>query len=254
MNKREITVFCPWNDGEAAQICRIAEGYGMDIRISKQSWGARLDREPMENLQNLGQVVVVVEMPSLEIEEELRRQGHEVVVIDHHNYLSWNLDRRNELSSLEQFAALIGHKLSRWERGVAINDRAYIYGLIDAGYDMTEIRGIRMADLEAQGATRNDFVLCVEALDRAEVKNGITVVRVATKKFTYINDLCTLGNPNVVQDVLILAPDEIGFSGSPEKAEALSALGGWFGGGEVSKFWGSDQPISDKVFAILGIS
>lgn len=251
---RDFSLICPRNDGEAETIVKMAMVLlGIDVRISLQPWGATLDKEPQENLRDLQKTVVIVEMPSVEKEEELRRNGHEVIVIDHHNYVGMGLDRSNKLSSLEQFAKLIGHELSRWEMGVAINDRGYIYGLIDARYDMNEIRAIRMADLEAQGATRNDFALCAEALEKAETKNGITIVRVATNKVTYINDLCVLGNPGKVQDILICSPNEINFSGSPEKAKALSILGGWSGGGEISKFWGSNQPAETEVFKILEI-
>lgn len=250
---RDFSLICPSNDGEAETIVKVAMELGIDVRDSRQPWGATLDKEPQENLRDLRKKIVVVEMPSPEKEEELRRAGHEVIIIDHHNYVGMELDRSNPLSSLEQFASLVGRELSRWEIGVAINDRAYIYGLLEAGYEMTEILAIRMADLEAQGATRDDFVLCSEALEKAETKNGITIVRVATNKVTYINDLCVLGNPGKVQDILICSPNEINFSGSPEKAKALSALGGWFGGGEVSKFWGSNFPVNEEVFRILGI-
>lgn len=257
VNKSEITLICPRNDGEAVTIVEIAQRLDIDVRISAQPWGAKLRKEPQENLLNLKKVVVVVEMPSPEVEEALRQKGHEVIVIDHHCYNDGedNIDRSSASSSLEQVAALVECELSREEMAVAINDRAYIYGLLDAGYIMDEILVVREKDIRiGQGATEQDFELCRRALEQGVMCGEVMIVVSETAQVSYIGDLYALEDPHTVRDLLICSPQDIRFFGSPEKAKALTRLGGWFGGGTRSKFWGSDKCSKEDVFEILGIN
>ncbi len=156
INFEEITLICPCNDGEAKTIIDIAKKLRIDTRISRQGWGAKIEEEPSNNLKELKKIIVIIEMPSLNFEKKLREKGHFVKIIDHHKYN--DLDRTNKLSSLEQFAKLLNFKLSRWQKGIAFNDRGYIYLLKGEKYSLKEIIKIREFDLKTQIKSQNlDF-------------------------------------------------------------------------------------------------
>lgn len=257
MQKRdEVTVICPFNDGESKTIVDICRRLGVDVRVSEQPWGATLDREPSENLQRLKKTIVVIEMPSIALEEQLGRQGHAVLVVDHHHYPNWNLDRRRPLSSLEQVAEILGYPLTRWEQGVAINDRAYIFGLLDAGYAMDEILALRRFDLESQGVPPERIDAVREALRTAPVKAGITVLHLDFVNAGFAQDFLVLENPSQVRDLLVLGGKpvrKVQFYGDPAKVEKLADIGEWTGGGTRSKFWGTNHPDLPEIYRRLGI-
>lgn len=254
--REDITVICPFNDGESKTIVDICRRLGVDVRVSTQPWGATLDNEPAENLQVLKQTVVVVEMPSVLLEEELRGKGHEVLVVDHHHYPNWNLDRRRPLSSLEQVAEILHYTLDRREQGVAINDRAYIFGLLDAGYSMEEILALRRYDLESQGVPPERIDAVRAALKTAPVKSGITVLHLDFVNAGFAQDFLVLENPSHVRDLLVLGGNpirKVQFYGDPQKVEKLADIGEWTGGGTKSKFWGTNHPDLPEIFRRLGI-
>ncbi|PWT94167.1 MAG: hypothetical protein C5B54_00465 [Acidobacteria bacterium] len=251
-----MTVISPQNDGESRTIVDICKRLNMDLRISTQPWGATLDQEPPEHLQNLKRVVVVVEMPSLTLESKLRDQGHQVEIVDHHYYPKIGLDRRQPLSSLEQVANLLDYNLTRWEMGIAINDRNYIFGLLDAGYSFDEILEIRKFDLEAQGVPPENIVKVREALKTAPVKKGITILRLDFPSAGYAQDFLVLETPDQVRDLLILTGNPVRkaqFYGDPVKIQKLAEIGEWMGGGDKSKFWGTNHPDVQEIFRRLNI-
>lgn len=256
-DRSQISVVSPINDGESKMIVDICRRLKVDIRISSQPWGATLDAEPQENLQGLRPVVIVVEMPSLIAETELRNRGHEVVAVDHHLYPRLNLDRRQPISSLEQVASHLQYALNRFEMGVALNDRSYIFGLMKEGYSIDEILAIRRFDLEAQGVTAEEIDTVKKALDRAQVVAGITVLRINSVNAGFAQDFLVLQNPDEVRDLLILGGNpvrKVQFYGDPAKVERLADLGEWMGGGEKSKFWGTNHPDLPQILKRLGIN
>ncbi len=256
LNPAEMTVLCPVNDGESKTIVAICRGLGIDLRISLQPWGATLDREPPDNLAGLKPSVVIVEMPSTELEDKLRQAGHQVFVVDHHFYPASGLDRRQPISSLEQVAALLAYPLTRLEMGIAINDRDYIFGLLDAGYDMDEILAIRRYDLEAQGISPEEFEVVRKAMQTAPVEAGITILRLQSGKAGFAQDFLVLENPHEVRDLLILTGNPVTkaqFYGDPEKVNKLADIGEWMGGGKKSKFWGTNHPNLTEIFQRLGL-
>ena len=153
-DSKTATLICPENDLESRTIIGIAEQYGMDVRKSRQAWGARLGQEPPETFHDLKKYVMVVEMPDPEKEKELEAEGHTVMVIDHHRY-AWDgrvEDRYRPLSSLEQFAAKIGHDLSPREKLIAANDTGKIWELAQKGeITMQELDEIREEELSGLG-------------------------------------------------------------------------------------------------------
>ena len=256
LNPVETTVLCPVNDGESKVIVSICRELGTDLRISTQPWGATLDREPPANLAGLKPCVIIVEMPSIELEEKLRNAGHQVFVVDHHFYPASGMDRRKSISSLEQVADLLGYSLTRWEAGIAINDRDYIFGLLDAGYDMNEILAIRRFDLEAQGISQQEIESVREALRTAPVEAGITILRLKSGKAGFAQDFLVMENPREVRDLLVLTGNPVTkaqFYGDPEKVNRLAEIGEWMGGGKKSKFWGTNHPDLTEIFRRLGL-
>lgn len=256
LSPQEITVITPCNDGESKTIVDVCSRLGIDLRISKQPWGATLDLEPPENLSNLKKKVAIIEMPSLHAEKELEDRGHELFIIDHHFYPKNGLDRRKAESSLEQVAKLFGYQLSRLEKGVAINDRDYIFGLIDAGYTIQEIRQIRQQDLAAQGVPKENIEIVKNALKTAPVQNGITILRLNFVNAGYAQDFMVLENPNEVKSLLILGGNplsKVQFYGPPEVVDRLADIGEWMGGGGKTKFWGTNHPDLPEIFRRLGI-
>jgi len=240
----------PANDGEAKAIEAILRTNGAsDIRVSAQGWGARLDREPPNVFEGLKKNIVIVEMPSPELEEKLRTEGHHVLVIDHHSYQE--LKRANPKSSIEQIAELLNVKLTKFQKGVAINDRSYIFGLVDSEFKFSneEIQEIREYDLRAQNYTDAEFETARTAFSRRLKLPHLTVVSTPSSKTGFISDLNVLENREGIRDLLVISHKdsqvtELNFYGSPSLAKKLqSALGGWSGGDESrSMYWGFSIP------------
>ncbi len=147
-----ITLLVPQNDLESVTIADIAQRIGFHrVILSEQTWGARLEREPHRTFDQIEtKELWIVEIPGPEKERELEQNDDiRIKVIDHHHH-DEKLDRSHPLSSLEQFAAACGYELTEHERWVAINDRAYIWGLLDEGASLNKIKEIRTLDFDAQ--------------------------------------------------------------------------------------------------------
>lgn len=252
----DTTIVCPLNDGEAATIIDLTRCLGFDVRVSQQPWGARLEREPDSTFRKLKQHVVLVEIPGPDREEELNK-SHWVIIIDHHAY--GDLDRSHPKSALEQFAALIGYTLNRWEMGVALNDRGYIPALLDAGYSEKEIEAIRRYDLFAQGYTDGDFIQLQEEYERGFMHGGFYVVTTSLAKNSYLADLHFRAKRH--EDLVIMYTpsggkvSKVSFSGRPEGAQTLlRTLGGYSGGDPaVSMYWGKEFAKPPEIDALLSL-
>jgi hypothetical protein len=148
---KDITLICPKNDLESVTIVSIADSLRIDVRVSKQNWGGKLGNEPEENLRGLGKTVVVVELPDPGAEEDLRRKGHEVIVIDHHDIQG--LNRWQPESSLEQFCRLVDQPMNddRWV--VAVNDRDFIPGLARLGLSYEKMDAVRHRERDVRGVS-----------------------------------------------------------------------------------------------------
>ena len=248
------TIISPINDAESVTIVEIARCLGFDIRISAQPWGATLEKEPKESFTNLKQNVIIVEMPGVRSEEELARK-YTLHIIDHHRYET--LDRTHPISSLEQFASLIGYELNRWETGVALNDRGYITALEKSGYADPEIQAIRKFDMQAQGLNDSDFAQLTSDYARAQHSPAGSVLVVTTRlaKTSYLSDLHywkrKKGDTNL--DLLVISAgeetkvQEVNFYGAPDSVARLQSNLGGFSGGDPSTgmFWGKvfDVPM-----------
>lgn len=160
---KNTLLICPENDLESKTIIKIAKKLGIEVRPSRQQWGARLENEPDKNFKNPQKKDMwVVEIPGPEKEAALRAEGYKLTVIDHHEYEG--LNRYNDLSSLEQFALRCGYELIGEEKQIAVNDRSYIWGLISEGVSFEDIKTLRKKEMLLQGWTPEDF-----AVNRAEL-------------------------------------------------------------------------------------
>jgi hypothetical protein len=259
------TFIIPQNDGEAYGIFDLLTSVGaLDIRRSKQPWGARLDLEPASTFIDLKPTVVIVEMPSPHKEEELRKLNHSVIIIDHHSY--GDLDRNHSLCSLEQMAELLGVSLTPWLQALAINDRAYIYGLSQAGYSLATIKKVRIYDLECQGMTPAFMRMSAKAYQEKQVIGDVTICFLPSLQSSYLVDLHTFDTLESIKDIFVFCYEDrtylkVKFSGKPENAEKLynhfknrDGVAQWYGGGGPTRFWGTSTINVVEIFDVLGIN
>lgn len=233
-------------------IIDIARRHKIDLRISLQPWGAVLAKEPKKNFMNLKPILVIVEQPGLKKEEELRSQGYKIIIIDHHKY-SDGLNRYQKLSSLEQFAQLIGHHLNRFEKGLAINDRAWIYGLVKAGYSKKEIMTIRDYDLRAQGLNNQIKRTLAKIAEKSpEFPRGIVICNMPhTLNVSYLRDKIAFRDTTRIISSLIYKRYQNGrlalivFTGQPKLAiKLVNKFGGSLGGDrKFSMVWTTTENI-----------
>lgn len=255
------SIICPYNDGEICLIVDIAKKLNFDVRVSNQTWGAVLSKELDETFVNLKENVIIIEMPGIEKENEIKKSRN-LIIIDHHKYQ--DLDRSNPKSSLEQFADIVSYKFNRWEMGIALNDRGYIYALKENGYNDEEIKKIREFDLSCQGYKAEDFKILEEDYRKGYIFNDSYIVETKNNKTSYLADLHFLENEkrNKPLDLFVFTMsgekkiNEINFYGFPETAKTLYAeLGGWCGGDEKkSMFWGwkaeTEMAVNDFLLII----
>jgi len=104
--------------------------------------------------------------------------------IDHHG------DKSALSSSIEQVANLLHLTLTRYQTLIAINDRAYMPGMVAYGATADEISNIRKADRREQGVTVTDEQLAEQSIHHhSYIKSGVTVVNSLTEKFSAVTDL-----------------------------------------------------------------
>lgn len=158
MGYRKTVLIVPPNDAEAMMIKMLADKMGLPVIASKQLHGASLDKghDYVAAVKEGGYTrVIIVEMPGETSEEQLRKMGVQVDIIDHHHYTG--LDRAHGpdgkilMSSLEQFLAMFkitDRQLKSWGfdpllvRGIGIQDRGYIWALQDEGYTKSQIKKV----------------------------------------------------------------------------------------------------------------
>ena len=164
MKKRVF--ICPVNDGESVEIRKLLTKAGELVVVTRQPWGAswsNLEPEVEAEVEKLLADNPGAEVIGIELAGPARWGGQN---IDHHFYPGD--DRRNELSSLEQTARLLGVKLTTYQQLVAINDKGWIPALLVAGASPDEIALVRAQDRLAQGVTPDDEAQAVRDIETAE--------------------------------------------------------------------------------------
>ena len=130
-------------DLEMAAIKRLLKRYNQKFIDKNLKWGAKLSdyKEEIEKYKN-------EKIYAIELIEDIKTDN--ITLIDHHNELS------SKPSSIEQIAALLNHKLSSFEKAVALNDKGYIYEMLKNNINLSDIKRIRRLDRKAQGVTKEE--------------------------------------------------------------------------------------------------
>lgn len=145
INKKTL-VITPVNDREGKEIKGILEKLGMDYlgynNPSRSGMSENFFNEIVAKLKekNKYRRLVLIELPPREYLNKFQSLGIEIVLIDHHYYK--DMDLWHPLSSLEQFAELVGYDLTPKEKLVGVFDRAGVWGLknfIPSAEDIKEI-------------------------------------------------------------------------------------------------------------------
>ena len=130
-------------DLEMTAIKRLLRKYNQKIIDKNLKWGAKLSdyKDEIEKYKN--ETIYAIELtPDIKAEN--------VILIDHHNELS------SKPSSIEQVAKILNHKLSAFERAVALNDKGYIYEMIKHNVNLSDIKRIRRLDRKTQGVSEEE--------------------------------------------------------------------------------------------------
>lgn len=188
----DTVLLCPKNDEESVLILQIALKAGIPTVISPQAHGSRLERE--EDLENRlkkanpdAQRLIIVETPGPEREDELKRAGFDLVVIDHHRYEG--LNRMKEESSLDQFLQVFGFSDEVLDelgfdpflvRGVGMVDRGWVWELYKEGLKKEEVSRVMDYYLTLREELGGDYPAQASAAKKAwenrEEHGGIFVI------------------------------------------------------------------------------
>lgn len=268
---------CPRNDVESVVILAIAEALRIPCVVSEQAHGATLDVEPkvidrIRAVNPIAHDVVIVEMPSVSAEDNLRELGFDVHVVDHHRYES--LDRMQMESSLEQFLKLFAIDEAMLifagfdpvlVLGVAMIDRGFVWELTKQGVNEEDRKRI-IAYYREQSALLDANRLveeraAKEAWEHREIVEGVIVVRSEMKDLSIRDAISFLvaehfDTPPVV---LIHQPGRIVYVQDTPTARLLQQTFGGFTFGQ-DLCWGKpvdasgEIPSVDEVLAAHGLA
>lgn len=208
-------------------------------------WGARASayKNEIEKLFSY-QIPVLVE---LEIDIVLPQNYK---IINHHNERSGH----DKKTSLEQVAELLGVELTRRQKLISANDKAYIDGLIGMDATDSEINEILEADQKVQGVTEEDEKYTKLSIDhfRAELSDDIVLVYSLTEKTSAV----TYRIYSYYRHIFIITPEQkFIYNGQgcivrklQEKYERDKPLTKfWFGGNLPAKgYFGATETLTKK--------
>ena len=256
----------PNNDGEAVRMRQILQALSAPhVLISQQRWGAVLEKEMTQvraRLRDNVEAVCLIEIPGREVdaagkikcEQELRAEGLQVEVIDHHFY-HW-VDRTHPLSSLEQLCAKINWHLDDSDLHIAVNDRSWVPGLLALGLSLPQIRAVRNFDLRAQGyraetiAKHTDAAQLLLDTGKLHPQDGVYVLEKSKVNAAVLSQEIALRHNDGMVNIFAGRKHKLHFSGQPAVVDALrqvdyAALGYptpyiIYGGGDgrLGKFFG----------------
>ncbi|MBN3036606.1 MAG: hypothetical protein JW861_13550 [Bacteroidales bacterium] len=164
------------HDLEMLEIRSILHEKSLPFYDRNLSWGARLSHY-YDLLDSMKGIPVGIEL----IRDTTPPEDY--IEIDHHN------EKSGWPTSIEQVAGLLNIELTDYQKLVAANDRGYIPAMKQMGASEELICEIRAKDREAQGVTERDEQLAEKSIENnLEYRNGITVIRSETMKFSAITD------------------------------------------------------------------
>lgn len=251
MNPNRLWI-APTNDLEALEIRDILTNARETLLITAQPWGAtwsNLEPPVVHSIQSFR----AASPESLIYGIELAGPNpFGATNVDHHIYPGD--DRRSPLTSLEQVAAILGVTLTRDQTLVAINDRSWTPGLLEAGATPEQIRSIRARDRQAQGVTKADEDRAAHDLDSARQVSGLWLVPCPGGPISAHSDLL-FDRTGRIEPFLLMSPQEWSYSGP--QASQLAAIGfpesHWSGGSPDCGYFGIGNPSLPSRLRILKI-
>jgi len=246
----------PRNDLEALAIIDLLQRRGEAYAVTGQGWGASwtgLEAGPLDEWRWFRERFPHAELYGIEL-AGTNTLG--AIDIDHH--LVRGEDRRQPLTSLEQVAAILNHRLSVEERLIAINDRGHVRGLLREGVGWDDISRLRQRDRAAQGLTWIEEAEARREAAGARLMNEVYVVTCATKPTSAHGDEL-VARDRKVAPYLLLAPGTWEYSGpaAPRLAQCGYSEEHWSGGEEDYGFFGIAAPgrdAAERICAVLGLS
>lgn len=174
----KTSLLCPRNDLESETILELARSLKLDVHQIAGAWGLTLDKAlaQIADLSSLRENVLLVEMPDKSgvLLTKLQSLGKTVYEIDHHQYGTQKSTA--VLSSLEQFAQLMNHKLSEEQLKIAINDRDFLMGLSRAGVPWEEAKALREREWEIRGQAEIMCEACEFVAENARDMEDVRLV------------------------------------------------------------------------------
>lgn len=179
MKKDKLFFLLGGADLEMQTIREILLENGISFADHQLQWNNAVLSSYRKELEQLGDSRMIY---GVELQEDILPPAN-YLAIDHHNQLS------SMPSALEQVTDLLHIPMNRYIQLVAINDKAYIPGMMSLGATAEEIESIRLADRKAQGVTDEEERLAQKAIaENKEDVNGLLVVRTYNTKFSPICD------------------------------------------------------------------
>ena len=145
--KEKYVFFLGGYDAEMVTIKAIFDREKIAYLDKHLRWGAALSnyKEELTGLSK-NEIPVLIEL-LLDIPYPPR-----TIIIDHHNERAG----KDQKTSIEQTAELLGFKLDRWQRLISANDRGHVIAMKAMGATCKEIQEIRTFDRQCQGVTKDD--------------------------------------------------------------------------------------------------
>lgn len=223
------------NDGEGVEIVRLLEERQEAVLVSNQHWGATWKALEPEIQRSLEAATLDVVVYGVELGGPNR---YRAINIDHHKYK--DEDRSNALSSLEQVAIILDASLNRWQQLVAMNDKAWIPGMLAEGASANEIEAVREQDRAAQGLDQRAKTEAEEDLQAAEYHDGRVFARCPRGVNAFHSDLLF----GKAREWLLAGPRSWLYSGA--RVEAFDRLllpePHWSGGSRAIGYFGVENP------------
>lgn len=253
-SQADLMFFLGGRDLEMVTIKELLMNFAPDRIQDKQlAWGAKASDywNEIKSCLASGKTAVLVELDNdLGLEEEC------IVIVDHHGERAGAY----QPTSLHQVFALLdlpAEQWTRWYELVAANDRGYIPAMRELGATADEVGEVRRQDRAAQGVTPAEEVAAEEAIEKAEslAGGGLIVVHLPHAHTAPVTDrLEFAAGERGTQNILIISPTQVNFSGNGELIKNLVAEfpGGWYGGALPARgFWGSESAVADEVLKCI---
>lgn len=225
---RNFVFFLGGHDAEMCEIAEILKSLDIPFYDKHLGWeNARVSMYLDEIRRHKNKQCVFIEL-----EEDIKLPP-ESTSINHHNE-----DAGKEMpSSLEQVADILGITLTRRQHLIAINDKAHIKGMKEAGAVPEEIREIRAFDRQCQGVTEEEEAYAEKTAAQFRSAGLLDVLEIPYSRTSPFTDRLY----GMYKNLLIITPVDINFFGNGKVVLQLHNRydKSWCGGNLPEQgFWG----------------